>query len=112
VTGLTFEKGIITLLMAAGGLSVASLLVKPIVNVLLLPLNLVTFGLFRWLSSAIALYLVTLVVEGFKVENFFFQGFSTTWFDIPTISLSGILSLIAFSLLISVISSVIHKIYK
>ena len=112
VKGLVFEKGIETVLLTAAGLTVAAYLVKPIINVLLLPINLLTFGLFRWLSSAIALYLVTLVVPGFKVTSFAFSGLSTQWMDIPQVSFEGFLAFIAFSFLISIFVSILHWIVK
>ncbi|MFH1863652.1 MAG: phage holin family protein [bacterium] len=103
--GIILEKGIESLLLAGVGITLVYMLIKPLINLLLLPINLITFGLFRWVSSAVALYLVTLVVPGFKITRFFLAGFSTQWFDIPTISLGGILSFVAFSLLISLLSS-------
>ncbi len=106
--GIQLSKGTNSILLAGVGLSLLSLLVKPLINLLLLPLNLITFGLFRWVSSAIALYLVTLIVPGFKIVAFSFSGLSSKWIDIPSINLSGFLAIIAFSLVISVISSILH----
>lgn len=111
-TGIILEKGVESLLLAGLGLALASLLIKPLINILLLPLNLVTFGLFRWVSSAVALYLVTLVVPGFKIANFFFAGFSSKWLDIPSFGFSGLLSFVAFSFAISVFTSIIHWVIK
>jgi len=108
VGGMQLSKGINSILIAGIALSLFSLLVKPLINLLLLPINLITFGLFRWVSSVIALYLVTLVVPGFKIIAFSFEGFVSKWIDIPSVNLSGILAIIAFSLVISVISSILH----
>lgn len=110
--GLYFEKGLQTLFLAGLAFMAASLLAKPVINILLLPLNLVTFGLFRWVSSAVVLYLVTLVIPGFKLVNFYFQGFSSKWIDIPELTFGGILSFVAFAFLISIISSIIYWIIK
>ena len=110
--GLVFEKGIQTLFLAGVGLTLTLLIARPLVNMLLLPLNLVTFGLFRWVSSAIVLYLVTLVVPGFKIGQFHFEGFTSKWFDIPELNFSGLLSYVAFSLLLSLIISFIYWVKK
>jgi putative membrane protein len=112
VRGLIFEKGIETILITAAALALCFYLVKPILNILLLPLNLLTFGLFRWLSSTIAIYLVTLVVPGFKVDGFAFSGLSTKWIDIPALNFNGILAFIAFSFLISIITSLLHWLFR
>lgn len=111
-SGLAFERGTISLVFAGAGLYVSSLLVKPIINLLLLPINLLTFGLFRWASSAIALYLVTLVVPGFGVKFFSFAGLSTKWMDIPALHFEGLIAFIAFSFAISFITSIIHWLIK
>ena len=111
-SGIQLSKGINSLLLTGVGLSILSLLVKPLINLLLLPLNLITFGLFRWVSSAIALYLVTLVIPGFKIIGFSFAGFSSRWLDIPAFSLSGFFAFIGFSFAISAFASIIHWLVK
>ncbi len=112
VTGIVFAEGIYTLLLAGLVLMAATTVVKPVLNILLLPLNLVTFGLFKWVTYAVTLYVVTLVVPGFKLADFIFNGYSSYWFSIPHISLNGILAFIAFSFAISLVSSVLHWIFK
>ncbi|MGB6839227.1 MAG: phage holin family protein [Microgenomates group bacterium] len=107
-SGLQFEKGIETLFLAGAGLTVASLLAKPVINLLLLPINLITFNLFKWVSSAVALYIVTLVIPGFRIVGFMFQGFSSSWFDLPSISFGGFLAYVAFSFVFSLIASFIY----
>src|SRR3972149_12219948 len=101
VSGIVFAEGLYTLFLAGFVLMLATLIVRPIINVLLLPVNLITFGLFRWVTYAITLYLVTLVVPGFSITIFSFGGFSSYWFSIPTFSLGGLLALLSFSLSIS-----------
>jgi putative membrane protein len=110
--GLVFEKGLTTILLAGASLTVASLLARPVINLLLLPINLITFNLFKWVSSAIALYLVTLVVPGFKITHFYFAGMASNLFTIPPFSLEGILSYAVFAFIISFITSSIYWIVK
>lgn len=112
VSGMVFAEGLYTLALAGFVLMLATMIVKPIINVLLLPINLITFGLFKWVTYAITLYLVTLVVPGFHINQFIFNGFSSYWFSIPMLSLSGILAFIAFSFVISTISSILNWIFK
>ncbi len=110
--GLVFEKGLITVLLAGAGLTIASLLARPVINLLLLPINLITFNLFKWVSSAVALYLVTLVVPGFKITRFHFVGMSSNLFIIPSFSLEGVLSYVGFAFIISLVTSFIYWIIK
>jgi putative membrane protein len=112
VSGIVFTEGTYSLLLAGIVLTLTSMIIRPVINLLLLPLNLITFGLFRWVGFAITLYLVTLIVPGFKLADFVFKGFSSYWFTIPAISLPGILAFIAFSFLISIIASFGYWIFK
>lgn len=111
-SGLIFDEGTKTLLLAGIGLMVASLVVRPLINLLILPLNLITFGLFKWVSSAIALYLVTLVVPGFRITNFVFSGFPNKWLSLPSFSFDGILAFVAFSFLLSLLTSFMYWLIK
>jgi len=111
-SGMIFENGYQTLLLAGVALTITTMLAKPIINILLLPINLITFGLFKWVSSAIALYLVTMVVPGFKIIQFYFAGLATKFFDFPVISLEGILAYIGFSFLLSLITSLLFWIFR
>lgn len=110
--GIVFQEGIITMLLAGLGLMLSLILAKPVINILLLPLNLITFGLFRWISSAIILYLVTMIVPGFVIEKFYFSGLTTEWFDIPAINLEGIFSFVGFALIISILTSFLNWLKK
>jgi len=89
-----------------------SLLAKPIINMLLIPLNLITFGLFRWVSSAVVLYIVTLLVKDFKVVAFNFVGFSNKWIEIPSMYFQGFWAYVAFAFLLSIITSFIYWVIK
>lgn len=112
ISGLVFEQGMYTLLLAGFALMMATLIIRPVLNILLLPLNLVTLGLFKWVTYAITFYLVTLVVPGFKLLNFAFDGFNSYWFNLPGITLHGLFAFVAFSFVISFTLSVLHWIFK
>lgn len=112
VAGIVFAGGLYTMALAGFVLMLATMVVRPVINVLLLPINLITFGLFKWVTYAITLYIVTLVVPGFHIGQFIFNGLSSYWFSIPSITLSGILAFIAFSFTISFVSSIFNWIFK
>ena len=112
VSGIAFSDGVTTLLLTGAVLAIVSLVIKPIINILILPINLLTFGFFRWVGFAVALYIVTLLVPSFKLMDFAFKGFSSYWFSIPAFSLGGVLAFIAFSFFISFISGIIDWVLK
>lgn len=111
-SGLTIANGTVGLIVAGVGLTLANFLARPIINLLLLPINLITFGLFRWVASIFTLYIVTLVVPGFAIANFHFGGLSTQWVDLPSANFAGFMALVAFSFIISLFSSLIHWVVK
>lgn len=112
ITGLNFDHGFKTFLLTAIAITVITILGKPILKILLLPLNLITFGLFNWIGNSIALYVVTLIVEGFRITGFYFDGLVSKWLDIPQVSLEGFMAYIAFSFTLSLISSTLHWLFK
>jgi putative membrane protein len=107
-SGLVFQHGLETLIYAGIALTLTTFIIKPIINLLLLPINLITFGLFRWVSSAITLYLATLIVTDFKIEKFFFAGAPTPFLNLPVLEFTGVGAIIAFSFLLSFITGFIY----
>jgi len=112
ISGISFKDGLMSLFLAGIALGISSIVVKPIINILLLPINLLTFNLFKWASSAITLYIVTLVVPGFVINGLTFIGYQSKWFDIPAVHLEGILAFIAISFLLSIFSATVHWLIK
>lgn len=101
--GVTASGGIKTLLYAALVLTLVNLFVRPLLKLLLLPINLLTLGAFRWLVNVLALYLVTLLVPELKITGFLFPGFTWQGFVIPEIYLSDFWALTATSFLLSLV---------
>ncbi len=103
--GVNFRGGYQTLALAALALSAVDVLIKPLINLLLLPINLLTLGMFRWLSNVIALYLVTKVIPKFEILGFNFPGFSYHGFVVPRMFLTTFWVFVITSFLISLIIS-------
>jgi len=111
--GINYQNSIQILLLAGLALTGGEFIAKPVINLMLLPLNLVTFNTFRWVSSAVVLYLITLIVQGFKIEYFTFSGITSRWIDFPPIHFENVfLSFVAFSFLLSVLVGLLSWIFK
>lgn len=104
VHGFSFANGNQTVIVAALALGLVNLFIRPLINLLLLPINLLTLGTFRWVVNVIALFVVTLVVPGFQVVGFNFAGFTLGALVIPAYTTVGILAFILNSFLLSLIS--------
>ncbi|MFA5933135.1 MAG: phage holin family protein [Microgenomates group bacterium] len=85
---LTIVGGAKGLLIGALAFMIANILLVPLLRVLLLPLNLLTLGLFAWLSNVLALYFLVNVVPYFKVTAYTFNGVYWQGFSIPAVDLS------------------------
>ena len=90
-----------TLLLTAIVLSLFMVVVKPIFQVLLLPVNLITFGLFSWIIHIIILFMVDWLVPGFQVGEIMIPALNILGISIPAILLSRFWSLLLVSLAVS-----------
>ena len=105
IKGVSLVGGYQTLFLAAVALTLINFLVRPLVKLLLLPVNLLTLGAFRWLINVIALYIATLFVPQFKINAFLFPGFSYQGFIIPSIHLGIFWVYVLTSFFLSFITS-------
>lgn len=103
--GVGYTGGHQTILITALVLTLVNSLVKPLINLLLLPINLITLGAFRWLINVVSLWLVTIMVPQFKITSSFFPGFFYQGFTIPPVSLGTFWVFVIASFLISLIST-------
>jgi putative membrane protein len=69
VPGFTVD-GLYIALIVALLLGLANITVKPILYVLTLPINLLTFGLFVFVINAFLLWFISTFVEGFDIAGF------------------------------------------
>lgn len=87
-------------------------IVKPIIKVLLLPINLITMGFFSWAVSVLTLFLLKIVVVGVSISSYDFPGFSSQGFSIPSFHINLFFSYIVISILLNLIQSVINWLIK
>ena len=83
-------------------------IVKPIIKVLLLPINLITMGFFSWAVSVLTLFLLKILVVGVSISAYKFPGVSSQGFSIPSFYINLVFSYIVISILLNLIQSVIN----
>lgn len=105
---ITYVGGYQTLLMAAIAIAAVNLVVRPVINLLLLPIHLVTLGVFRWLANIVTLYLVTLLIPNLQVHPFTSPGFNLTYLILPSIHFSAFG---AFAVATFILTLTFHLIY-
>ena len=85
LTGVHISGGLQTLLLGSFFLTILLLILKPILNLLSFPLNMVSLGLYSSLVNVIILYVLTLFVPGIRITAFRFAGFHLWGFVIPSV---------------------------
>lgn len=107
-----FEQGAKTALTATLVLMISSVIAKPILNLLLLPINLLTLGLFRWLINLFVFYLTLLIIPTLKVDAFTFPGYDYQGFIIPELSFSFFWTLFLICFIISLVTGFLAWAFK
>ena len=97
-----------TMLFAGLTLSMLMLIVKPVLKILFIPINILTFGLLSWVINVIVIYLLTVFVPEIRIHLWVFPGATWAGFVIPAIHFTYMSALVASSLLITIITDVLH----
>ena len=108
VPGFIFDGGTITLLKAAVIFTGINLILVPILKLLLLPLNLLTLGLFAWVANVVALYVLVRLVPAVHISSFYFSGYIIGGFVIPPYEVTTFITAIICSLIIGVFTHLAH----
>lgn len=101
IAGFQIEPSWQAYLIASLVFVILNAVVGPLVKLLLLPINLLTLGLFRWLSSVIVLYLFDLLYTGISISAYRFSGFTSGLLSLPPLDLSLFWALVLSSFTIS-----------
>ncbi len=108
IPGVSFQSNLKILLLAALFLSLSNLLIKPILKIILLPINIITFGLAGWLIQVILLYITTLFVDGFGITSYVLGPANLLGVLIPKISFSGFWAFLGSAFALSIINSILY----
>jgi len=110
--GFSIESQLSILLTAAVVWLLLNKIVRPIIKLLLLPINLITMGFFSWAISVLTLFLLKILVVGVSISAYAFPGFSSQGFTIPSFNINLIFSYILISILLNLVQSVINWLIK
>lgn len=112
IPGFTLEGGIWTLFVGAATLAIMFLVLKPILNVISFPVNMVTLGLFSIVVNAFILYLLTVVVPEITVQPFSYPRFEFFGFIIPQITFNTFFAYAYSAFVLATINSAIRWLIK
>lgn len=110
VAGFHLEQTWVAYLTASFVFVLLNWVVLPLVKLLLLPINLLTLGLFRWVASVITLYLFDVLYGGLSITAYHFGGFNSGLIALNPGDVSLFWALIFSSLSISLSYSLVSSI--
>lgn len=96
-TGLNISGGFWGIFTAAVLISIGFRILKPVINLITLPLNVITFGLFQLLVIAFIVFLITLIYPQMQISAFQFSGLQIYGISISPFFVSLFLSYIIIS---------------
>jgi len=108
IPSIVFSRGWQTLFVTAISLTVFELAIKPIAKILLIPINILTLGLTRWVVNIAGLYIITVLINDFAIGPYSFPGLVWEGFTIPPVAFSMLATYFVVSLVINLLSSAIR----
>lgn len=109
--GFAYNHDYKILLLAASVFAFLTIFIKPVLKMLSLPFNLLTFGLFSFIINAIVLYGVSYAVPYFKIISFHFAGANISGFNLPSADLNRLISALVASFVIGFIATVMQWVF-
>jgi len=102
---LFFNQIPLTIIEVAAILTIFELLLKPIVKILLIPINILTLGLFRIVIDTLGLYLAIFFISDFQVGNIYISKYN---YQINNFW-AYLLSSFTIGIILYIYNSILHK---
>lgn len=112
LAGVHLQNTWVSYLVASLVFVIFNFVLTPIIKLLLLPINLLTLGLFRWLTNVLVLYLFDLVYDGISITSFTYPGFTSSIISLPSGHLALFWVLVLASLIMSLTYSIISALFQ
>lgn len=103
ISGVKITGGFQAVLLSGLILTILNIVLKPIISLFSMPLNMITLGLFSFITNAILLYILTIFVPNISVSSFTFNGYSFAGFIVPVIKFNTIYAFIVSAAVLSLI---------
>lgn len=95
-----------------GGLWVISQLINPIFSLVLLPINLLTFGLLALILNIGFIFALLNFMPGLVISPYNFMGADINGIIVPPIYLNQIATIIAIAAIITIVQKILHIIFE
>lgn len=95
--GIKVYGGFATFIIAGFFLTLMYKILKPILNLVSLPLNILSLGMFSFFINVIIFYLATILVPNISISEFTYPGFTLVGFVVPKISFNTFFAFVIIS---------------
>lgn len=112
VAGFKIDNTWQAYLLAAIVFILFNLLVAPVIKLLLLPINLLTLGLFHWLTQVLVLYIFDLLYTGLSIAPYYYPGYTSAVVALPAGNLGLFWVLLITSLLMSLTYGLVTGLFQ
>jgi uncharacterized membrane protein YvlD (DUF360 family) len=109
---LTFQSIPLTIIKTGFILSIFEVLLKPILKIILFPINLLTLGLFRIIINTLGLYLAVFLFNDFTVNNIHTSTTNYWGLTFPAQNFSGFFTYLITSITIGLILNFFNLIIR
>lgn len=110
--GIIVRGGLEDFVIGGAFLTLGHYIIKPILNVLTLPLKLITFGLFSFVVNGITLFIISLLYEKLHVSSFTFPPINLPILHTPSFFVPLPLSYIIISATIYAILRILSWVFE
>ena len=110
--GLLFNGSWFDLIIASLMLLIINIIIKPLLKILFLPINLVTFGAFRWLINVVSFILLIFVCPHIVIQSFEFKSATIANFYLTSFYVPALVSLFINAMLLNIFEEVLRWIMQ
>ncbi len=112
IPALTFGPQKYDLFYDAFILFLLFLIAKPIVNILMLPINILTLNLSRWLINILLIYLWKFIVPEVKIGSWNFEGLNLGSINLSQINFNGWQTTVLVAVFLTLLMQFITWLFK
>lgn len=109
---LIFSQQLLTLIKVSLILTIFEIILKPLLKILLLPINIITLGLFRIIINTLGFYLAIFLLSDFRVNSIQTNAINWQGISFPSLNFTGFLALVVNSTSQNILLNLFKNIIK
>ena len=110
--GFRLSPGLTGLFISGCILSLLLVIIKPILSILFIPINFLTFGLASWIINVIVIYILTILSPVLHITPWTFPGIQWGSLTLSSIYLSYASSLVVSTVIMTIFSNILDALFE